>query len=355
MRIEVIHPKELGAEDVSRWRALQAAEAGLASPYLTPDWTRIVGAARADARVCVLHDGQGYFPVQRISRFSAMGLGAPIADYQGVISAPDLGIDPRALCKALKVGRIDLSHVPVGQSILRRPAGADGSWIVDVSGGAEAYNAGLKQRRGEFVRQADRKLREFEREGGAPVFTANSIDASDFETMLTWKNAQLLRTGQPAIWDRPWVRGVVFATVANRDPNFSGVLCTLKQGDRLIAANYFLRAGRVLHDWIMVHDSAFDAYSPGVELARRSIQWAAENGFAEVDFGTGQYQYKRQLSTGQRMLGWGSVSGASLSGAIRRTEYAVRHAIERVPHPRLAALPGKAMRRLDLMRGLATA
>ena len=355
MRIEVIHPSELGAAEVSRWRAIQSAQPGLASPYLTPDWTRIVGAARADARVCVLHEGEGYFPVQRVSRFSAMGLGAPIADYQGVIAPPDLGLDPRGICKALKVGRIDLSHVPITQTILRRPAGADGSWIVELDGGAEAYLAGLKQRRTEFSRQTEKKLRKFEREQGALIFSANSIDAADFETMLAWKNAQLVRSGQPAIWDAPWVRGVVFATFANRDPSFSGVLCTLKLGERLIAANYFLRAGRVLHDWIMAHDSRFDVYSPGVELARRAICWAADNGFAEVDFGPGQYQYKRQLSTGQRMLAWGSVSGGSWSGAVRHAEYAVRHAVERLPHPKLAALPGKAMRRLDLMRGLATA
>jgi len=355
VRIEVIHPSELGSAEVSRWRALQAAEPGLASPYLTPDWARIVGAARQDARICVLNEGQGYFPVQRVSRFAAMGLGAPIADYQGVVCPPDLGLDASALCKALKVGRIDLSHVPVGQSILRRPAGADGSWVVEVGEGADAYRAGLKQRRGEFLRQTDKKLRKFEREQGALTFVARSIDAADFETMLAWKNAQLLRTGQPAIWDAPWVRGVVFASFANRDPHFSGMLFTVKLGERLIAANYFLRADRVLHDWIMAHDSDFDAYSPGVELARRAIIWAAENGFVEIDFGPGQYQYKRQLATSQRMLAWGTVSGASWSGAVRRAEYAVRNAIERLPNPRLAALPGKAMRRLDLMRGLATA
>jgi hypothetical protein len=52
------------------------------------------------------------------------------------------------------------------------------------------------------------------------------------------------------------------------------------------------------------------------------------------------------------MLGYGVVSGASFSGLMRRTTYAVRNGLERTPHTRLAALPGKAMRRLDLMRAL---
>jgi hypothetical protein len=47
------------------------------------------------------------------------------------------------------------------------------------------------------------------------------------------------------------------------------------------------------------------------------------------------------------------IAGASWSGAVRRTAHALRAHIERLPQPRLAALPGKAMRRLDLVRALA--
>ncbi|HWA00991.1 MAG TPA: GNAT family N-acetyltransferase [Caulobacterales bacterium] len=347
MRIEVIHPRELDQADVVLWRALEPQ-----SPYLTPEWARIVGEARPDARVCVVNGGQAFLGVQRSSRFAAMGLGAPIADYQGLVG--DARVEARALCAALKVGRIDLSGVTVDQTLFR-PAGQDGSWIVDTRGGSEAYRAGLKARRGEFVRQCDKKLRKVEREQGALIFTAASRDAAHFEIMLALKNAQLRRTGQPEIWAAPWVRQVLEASFASESAHFGGLLFTLSLGERLVAANYFLRAGAVMHDWIMVHDNALDAYSPGVELARRAIAWAADNGVAEVDFGGGAYQYKRQLATGQRMLNWGAVCGTSLSGAVRRAECGLRRVIERAPHPRLAALPGKAMRRMDLLRGLAAA
>lgn len=75
----------------------------------------------------------------------------------------------------------------------------------------------------------------------------------------------------------------------------------------------------------------------------------------ELDFGPGDYQYKRQLATGQRMLAWGAASRISWSAAMRQAQFALRAGIERVPHKQLAALPGKAMRRIDLMRGLAYA
>ena len=355
MRIEVIHPNELGPGEFSKWRAHQAKDSSLKSPFFTPDWARAVGAARPDARVCVIENGEGFLGAQRLSRFAAMGLGAPIADYQGVVGAPWLGVDHARLCRALRVGRIDLIHVPEGQPILARAAGAAGSWIVEIEHGADAYRARQKEQRREFVRQTDKKQRKLEIEHGPLEFAAFSADALHFETMLCWKLQQLARTGQPPIWSTPWVRRVLDQSFAARETCFGGALFTLSSGGKLIAANYFLRAENVLHDWIIAHDKEFDAFSPGVLLARWSIEWAADNGFAEIDLGPGDYQYKRQLSTSQRMLAWGQASRISFSGAVRQAAFALRAGIEKLPHDRLAALPGKAMRRLDLMRGLAAA
>jgi CelD/BcsL family acetyltransferase involved in cellulose biosynthesis len=316
-----------------------------------PDWARLIGMVRADARVCIIEDGAGFLGVQRLSRLSAMGLGAPIADYQGVVGRPGLAIDQAALCRALKVGRIDLSHVPAGQTAFA-PAGAEGSWIAETHGGRELYEAALKQRRSEFVRQVDRKARKLAREHGHVEFRALSGERADFETLLAWKNAQLARSGQPMIWTAPWVRAALDAVFACRGVAFGGALFTLSVDSRLIAGAYALRSGRVLHMWIVAHDGAFDAYSPGVQLARRIIGWAGDNCVAEVDFGPGDYQFKRQLATTQRMLERGVIAGASLSGAVRRAEHALRAGVERLAQPQLAALPGKVMRRLDLMRAL---
>lgn len=354
MRIEIVQPKELRPAELAQWRAHQAAGPDLGSPFLTPDWAQLVANVRSGVRVAVINDGEGFVGLQRLSRFSALGLGAPIADYQGVVGAFGLEIDAPALCRALHVGRIDLTHVPQGQSILsRRVAGSEGSWIADVSAGSEAYRIGQKARRSETMRQYDKKARKLAKDHAEPVFTALSTNAYHFETLLTWKLRQLAESGQPPIWSTPWVRAVLDQTFAARDAHFSGALFTIAIGDRLIAASYFLRSERVLHDWIIAHDSEFDAYSPGVLLARQAIEWAGDNGLSEVDFGPGGYQYKRQLATGQRTLEWGAASRLSLSGVIRRTEHALRARAEKLPHQRIAALPGKAMRRIDLMRGLA--
>lgn len=353
MRLETVHPRELSASDAALWRAHQTSDPALQSPYLTPDWAKLIGDVRDDARVVVIQDGAGFFGAQRLSRFAAMGMGAPISDYQGVVGMPDLQVNGSELCRALKVGRIDLTHAPIGQSLLKAAvAGQEGSWISDVVGGRDIYEAALKQRRSEFVRQTDKKFRKLERDHGHVEFRAQSTERADFETLLAWKNAQLRRTGQPEIWAAPWIAQTLNACFDTREAKFGGALFTLSVGGKMAAGAFCLRSPKVLHFWIVAHDNAFDAYSPGVQLARWIAGWAGDHGIAELDFGPGDYQYKRQLSTGQRMLERGVIAGQSWSGAVRRAEHALRARIERLPQPKLAELPGKAMRRLDLMRAL---
>ncbi|MGD9967345.1 MAG: GNAT family N-acetyltransferase [Hyphomonadaceae bacterium] len=353
MRLETIHPRELSAADAALWQAHQIADPTLQSPYLTPGWAKLIGEVREGARVCIIEDGAGFFGAQRMSQFTAMGLGAPIADYQGVVGLPNLPIDRAALCRALGVGRIDINHVPAGQHLLAgAAAGAEGSWIAETAGGRDLYEAALKQRRSEFVRQTDKKLRKLERDHGPVEFRALSPERASFDTLIAWKDDQLARSGQPRIWATPWIGAVVNRCFETRDCSFGGALFTISVRGRLAAAAFCLRSARILHFWIVAHDSAFDPYSPGVLLARRIAGWAGDNGIAEIDFGPGEYQYKRQLSTTQRTLERGVVAGTTWSAAVRRSALALRAKIERLPSPRLAELPGKAMRRLDLQRAL---
>jgi CelD/BcsL family acetyltransferase involved in cellulose biosynthesis len=107
-----------------------------------------------------------------------------------------------------------------------------------------------------------------------------------------------------------------------------------------------------LHDWIIAHDHEFDRYSPGLLLGRQMVEWAADNGFAEVDFGPGESQYKRVLTLTQRELGRGFVATASFSGLLRKAEYAACTWARRIPSATWAELPSKAMRRMDVLRGL---
>src|ERR1700710_2031544 len=102
MRVTIAHPRELGAPEVSRWRALQEGHAAFDNPFLSPEFTITVGGLRDMVRVAVLYDAPhivGFFPFER----HPMGIGKPVAagltDAQGMVHDKELEIDPRRLLK----------------------------------------------------------------------------------------------------------------------------------------------------------------------------------------------------------------------------------------------------------------
>ena len=71
-----------------------------------------------------------------------------------------------------------------------------------------------------------------------------------------------------------------------------------------------------------------------------------------LDLGPGDHRFKQSLANVRLPLGHGFVGRAHPAAAVRGVQYAVRQAAEARPETRWSALPGKAMRRLDLMRSL---
>lgn len=358
MRIEAVRVDELGVTEIARWRGLQRSHPSLANPHFSPDYAQIMARVRPDARVAVLEDCrgiQGFFAVQQQSQFgsAAMPLGAPVGDYQGIVGSDSVDVSVADLCKALRVGRLDYSRALSDQSAFAAHAlGAEETWIADVSCGSAAYFANLKARRPQFLYQLARTRRKLVREHGEVVFGAGSNNAGHLETLIGWKEGQLSRTRQPAVWRSRWVRESLSVSIACGNEHFSGILFTLAVGDRLIAANLCFRGSEGLHGVLMAHDSAFDAFSPGLQLLREVLDWAAVHGLREVDFGTGEQMYKRQFGTHRRGVVWGWAGPPSLASWSRSSQYALRAHIERIPHKWIAALPGRAMRRMDVYRGL---
>lgn len=148
------------------------------------------------------------------------------------------------------------------------------------------------------------------------------------------------------------MRHTVREAFQSEDPAFRGLLFTLTDGAALVAAHYALVNSKVMHAWLIGHDHAYEAYSPGVLLTRFMVEWAADNGYEAVDFGTGDYRYKREFGEPAGALGWGYIGGSSLSALVRGLEFTGRGLLERAPMDAVASAPGKLMRRLDVMRGL---
>ena len=360
MRVESIHPKDLSDSDVAAWRSFLAADPELSSPYLTPDWARLVAHHRGDVRVAVYRDvaGEplGFLPVQRCGAYAAMPAGGPICDYQALVAKPGAMLDLALAPKALGVGRIDLTAGLVNNAVGRRLLTSDAGHVVRFAGGYEAWCAERLAAGTKTIVKTRKKLAKMTRDlGGEVVFNAFSTDADAFETLMTWKREQMRRTGVRDIFRHAWIDGIVrgsFAALAD-EKNFGGALFVLRVKGQPAAVLFCLRARQALHAWYVAHDNQWAQYSPGLIVFIEAIRAAADAGYTELDLGPGDYQFKESLANASRPVGAGFIAGRGLSPAIKAAQFQVRSLVESLPVGGVRHWPAKAMRRLDIARGLA--
>ncbi len=354
---DALPPSCLPTEDAAAWRAIQAADPALGSPFLSPDWAlaveRAQGGERSGVRVLRIEaeDGaKGFFSVRRRGAV-AMPTGAPMCDYQGLVAEPGLVVEAREILEALQVDRLDFSHMLADQPpfapYLR---GRDLSHAVDLSAGYAAY---AEERRGQtgLMKDLDKRRRKAEREIGPVTFQAFSHSGADFEKLVAWKRELMRATGQTDLFEAGWPLRLLHDLFESRDPAFGGALFTLSLGDRLAAAHLHLRGRRTIHAWIIGHDHSLDRYSPGLLLFQDLLRWM-DGGYDYLDFGPGDYRFKHQFANAGRAIGHGFVGRPSPAALVRAAQYRVRAVAERLDLGEVSALPGKAMRRLDLWRGL---
>ena len=257
------------------------------------------------------------------------------------------------MIRALGTARFDFNHMLAEQdNFAPFMRGRGESQIIDISSGYEAYAAERKAGGHDILKDTAKKARKLEREHGAPVFTAVSASRDDFETLIAWKRAQYRATRQTDIFEAGWPLELLRNMHARTDPGFGGALFTLHVGGKLAAAHFAMRGGGVVHAWFIAHDADFAKYSPGVILIDHILRWGSQNGVRQIDLGPGDYRFKFQLANAVRTVAYGFVGVAPAASLVREAQYRVRSQIEAMPLGRVSHWPGKAMRRVDLWRGL---
>ncbi|HLY79363.1 MAG TPA: GNAT family N-acetyltransferase [Caulobacteraceae bacterium] len=358
MHIDVLRPQSLSPDLAARWRSLQRLRRGWESPLFSPEWSRAVERARGDdgVKVAVVSDrGEARaFMAFSAGKMTAMAAGGALCDYEGLVGDPGPGFDPRGLLRALGVGRYDFSHVlddaPAFGAFGR---GQELSWMVDAPDGYEAYAAGRRAAGVSALKELDRKRRKVEREIGAPVFTARSASKADFARLIELKRAQYRATSQTDVLAPTWTRQLLQDLFERQTTDdFGAELFTLHIGGELAAVQFHLLGERIIHAWMIGHEATFERYSPGLLLFQDILRWMDGEAYDRLDFGYGDYRFKRELSNAQQTLLHGFVGQPSAVTLVREAAYGVRRVAEALPLGRASALPGKAMRRLDLMRGL---
>jgi CelD/BcsL family acetyltransferase involved in cellulose biosynthesis len=361
MRVDTVNPLVLADRDIAEWRSLLAADPHFSSPYLTPDWAQFVARRRPDARVAIFRNADGsaagFLPVQRSSSYAALPAGGPVCGYQAMIGPA--GLDLPLAVKALDVGRIDFTAGLRDSALAPHLLASDAGHVVCFPDGWQAW-AEERQAAGSKAMLAARKrflklVRDHDK--GAVAFEAFSTDAHAFDEMILWKREQIWRAGVTDIFERAWINTLVrdtFAASAS-DIHFGGALFVLRVNRRPAAALFCLRARKALHAWFISHDARYTEYSPGVILISEAIRAAAERGYTELDLGPGESRFKEGFANASRPVGAGFIGRPGLASATRAAEFQVRALVEMLPVGGLRHWPAKAMRRLDLARGLRAA
>ncbi len=357
MQIESIHPGDLTKGDFAAWHRMLMVQPQFSSPYLTPEWAQAVGQHRGDARVLIFRDGAravGFLPVQRPDSAAAMPLGSPVCDYQALIGPAGARFDMSAAAEALGVGRIDFTYGLKDSAIGRHLQTSDAGQVANFSKGWDAYCEERKGAGSKVVARARKKLNKLKRDHNGKVEVETfSGDAMAFDQLISWKREQMWRTGVSDIFEHAWINDLVrgiFETPATS--SFGGALFVLKVEGRPVAGLFCLQARGALHAWFAAYDSKMAEYSPGLILFVETIRLAAEAGYSEMDLGPGEYPFKKSLANEERQAGAGFAGRTGFHAAYRGAQYQMRALIEKLPVGAARMWPAKAMRRLDMARGL---
>ena len=354
MYAEAIEPLLLSEVDVAQWRRLLSCNPVLSSPYLTPDWAKLVNRFRPDARVVVFRDGGeacGFLPVQMSRGRDARPLGGPLCDYQTIISTPNARFDISLALRALNASRVDFTFALSDHTATAHtPVIADEGHVACFEHGWDDYVANRRDAGSQILKRARKKQKKFQKDCGEITFEAFVRDDDAFAQLLNWKRIQHRQTGSTDILGTAWIRYVVEAVYNETGPDFGGELFLMRVGDELAAGLFCIRAGKSLHAWFVGHNHAFDVHSPGLLLFVDTIHAAADAGYTELDLGPGDYRFKRSLANHVRHGGPGYMGGMNLASIWRGLQYGLRRGFEAAPLGPISPLPGKAMRRFDVWR-----
>lgn len=320
MKITVVRPNDLGDYERARWRELQKADPSLDNPFLSVEFALAMDRLRDYVRVAVVHDEtgiSGYFPYERHSFSIGKPLGGFLTTCHGLIAAPGLELDARALLRACKLSVFDFDHLVAGQPTFAphetdvRPAP-----VMDFTQGFDAWVEQVKTNSPKNLKTVRYKERKFGREHGGLRFEWASADPEVLRTLLAWKSDQYRRTGRVDRFAQPWIVELIDLMHAERSADFSGVLTMLYAGDVPVAGHFGLRTATTLVGWFPAYDTEYARYSPGIVHHMQMAEAAAADGLHMVDMGKGGKEYKDWLKSGVLYVAEGRVSRPSATAAV---------------------------------------
>lgn len=359
--VDCVNPLDLTDGDIAAWRRILMNDPEFTSPYLTPEWAQHVAHRRSDALVAIFRAEEGrpvaFLPVQRSNGACAMPVGGPICDYQALIGPHEVTFDIAQAARALDVGRIDLTAGLKNSAVASFLHAEDFGHVARFPGGFDAYCAERQAAGSKVIARARKKFTKLKRDNENQVeIEPFSRDVAAFDHLIMWKREQMWRTGVTDIFEHGWINNLVRDIfLAPSTSYFGGAMFVLRVRGRAAAVMFCLQSRQSLHAWFVAYDPRFADYSPGHILFVEAIRAASALGFTEMDMGPGDYRFKESIANWKRPIGAGFIGRPGLAAAYKAAQFQMRALVESLPVGRMREWPAKAMRRLDIARGLSDA
>ena len=358
VEVDVLRPRFLPREMLARWRELQQLDPAWDSPFLSPHWPRAVERAQEGPDpglwVLVISDmgrPAGFMAVRK-GPYTAMPAGAPMADYQGLVADPAIAIEPERLLRALRVQRLDFSHMIGGEAFAPYGRARTGAHVIEAPRGYRAYAASRRRLGDAALSELDEIRAAAEAEIGPAQFAAGSTSRADLELLVELKQAEARAAGEADVFAAEWPLRLVRHLLADAKPEFGAQLFTLRLGDHLAAVQLCLAGETTLHAWIAAEVPAFARHRPGELLRQDIVRWMDRQPYARLDLGAGDARPGATLANASREVLDGYIGRPSTAAFLRGAAFGLRRAAEALPLGVVSALPARAMRRHEAMRGL---
>ena len=328
--VEPILPSELTEADLALWDEIALERPDLKGPYFDVRYVRAIGDIVPHAYVARLYDAEevaGYFAYQRRGG-TIMALGAPLTDYHGIVSRPDLKIDYDFLLKGLKAqtlafqGWLGEAEAPLGpQASERLPVR-----LADLSAGYEAYLTRQSAQHHKFFKNLRRIKRNVESEFGSFAFSFEAVTPEIMAWVIAHKRDQYERSGLHDVFSCGWTLELLKRLAVFQDRGFGLRVGVQRHGHRVVAAEICLIRGDYMHMWFPAYDPAYSRFAPGIWLALDMLRHAADFGVHFVDFGYGSESYKQTLTEPPHLSAEGRLNRGSAFVMSRLIDVALDHA-----------------------------
>lgn len=292
LQVEIMSAEAMDAAAIALWRDWTTTNPALTSPYFRWDYTQIAARVCPGAAVAVFRRGGrivGFFPHQKRGG-SVQPLGAPMNDYHGVIAAEGETITLEQVAHLLHARRL---NVPGWIGAAETGQARETVQVAMPDAGFDAWYAERRVTFGKYFKDKERARRSLEAELGPVRVERGLRDPALLDQLIDLKAAQYRRSGLHDIFTCGWTRDLLHALMADPRPDFGASMAAMHAGDKLVAIEFSLHAGRHYHFWFPVYEPSLARCSPGILLSMDTMRLASAEGFRVFDFGFEGESYKK--------------------------------------------------------------